>query len=89
MFLIYFPYIEGAKRVPWEFLKKCKRIHLMKDYNQMIRLLKIKNDNNRTLEKVRSDLTTQSTLQTPSATRAFPNFVDKLTLARSPFDRII
>jgi hypothetical protein len=58
MFLIYFPYIEGAKRVPWEFLKKCKRIHLMKDYNQMIRLLKIKIDNNRTLEKVRSDLTT-------------------------------
>jgi len=58
MFLIYFPYIKGAKRVPWEFLKKCKRIHLMKDYNQMIRLLRIKNYNNRTLEKVRSDLTT-------------------------------
>lgn len=58
MFLIYFPFIEGAKRVPWEFLKRCKRIRLMNDYNKMIRLLKIKNDNNRTLEKVRSDLTT-------------------------------
>lgn len=58
MFLIYFPYIEGAKRVPWDFLKRCKRIRLMKDYNKMIRLLKIKNDNSRTLEKVRSDLTT-------------------------------
>ena len=85
MFLIYFPYIEGAKRLPWEFLKRCKRIHLMKDYNKMIRVLRIKNDNNRTLEKVRSDLTTateeaKQILMTYCETSYKPNYQSNVSI---------
>ncbi|XP_052084358.1 uncharacterized protein LOC127721612 isoform X2 [Mytilus californianus] len=58
IFLVYFPYIKGAKRVRWSCLQKFKTIRLTKDFYKMIKKMNInyKHFNKNLLCEIRSEL---------------------------------